>query len=202
MANKKSKKGKIVQMLFGSKTNQEEQNNEIHEPGYEESADLSYSHEEPENKKKRNNNNTVSRICCVCLKPFKASRRDAKTCSTGCRNSASENGVDYGKSLDFPQFLVFEELQARFAELIERDGTDVYLHELETWMKHSWKVKEMLFPYIDSYNYHRNLYLNILDGFYEYLQQEYSGYQNNPFRYNIPIKYYSEMYIYLGSVSD
>ncbi len=151
---------------------------------------------------KRKNNNKILRICVVCMNPFRTSRKDAMYCRGRCRQYASHNGLDYGKSIDFPQYLLINELKDRFEDLIEKQGTDFYLYELDKWMDHSWKVKELLFPHVDYKNHHRIIYLDVLDPLYDFIEKKYSGFQNNPFRYQIPMGYINAMYEYLDSLPE
>ncbi len=137
-------------------------------------------------KKNQKPRKKIQRICDSCLGRFYATRRDAKYCSSACRQRAYLKGGSYGY-YDNPaeHFLVMYIIMFVKA-FLKQEGRDFSKSDLKYWVTQSALVRSLFFEYIYSDDFYKKKFITDVDGFLENIQKELAASKTGLIRLSIP----------------
>ncbi len=128
----------------------------------------------------------IQRICQYCLGRFYATRRDAMYCSPSCRQRANITGESFGYYSNPAEHFLAIALGMFMSAFLKREGRPVIPMDLHLWINQSKLIKSLFFDYLDSSDYYKRKFINVVDGFLEDIEEELNESNMGFIRLSIP----------------
>ncbi len=142
-----------------------------------------------ESKKNQKPRKKIQRICDSCLGRFYATRRDAKYCSSACRQRAYLKGESYGYYDNPAEHFLLISIEIFINAFLKQEGQIFLSHSLKQWVNQSALIKSLFFEYLYSNDYYKKKFIKEIDGFLEYIQKELIASKVGLIRLSIPESY-------------